>query len=63
MPEWLPLMRDLGFPVAVAGFVLLRLEPRLRELTSALIELRLTLARCHSTARARSLSKDTRRAR
>lgn len=39
------LVRDLGFPVAVAAFVLLRIEPRLRELATAIQELRECLAR------------------
>jgi hypothetical protein len=43
--EYVRLFRDLGFPVAVAAFVLLRLEGRLRELTSAITELRVCIAR------------------
>jgi YvrJ-like protein len=38
------LIRELGFPVAVAGFVLWRLEMRLKELTTAITELRLNCA-------------------
>jgi hypothetical protein len=38
------LIRDLGFPAAVAAFVLWRLELRLKELTVAITELRLNCA-------------------
>jgi YvrJ-like protein len=38
------LIRELGFPVAVAAFVLWRLEMRLKELTAAITELRLNCA-------------------
>jgi hypothetical protein len=39
------LIERLGFPAAVAGFVLFRVDPALRALTAALAELRVELAR------------------
>lgn len=39
------LFSDLGFPAGVAIFVLWRVETRLREITAALVDVRLTLAR------------------
>lgn len=38
------LVRDLGFPVVVAGYVLFRVDRSLRALTGALVELRLVVA-------------------
>jgi hypothetical protein len=37
------LFRELGFPVAVAAFVLIRMERRLHELTVAILQLRAVL--------------------
>jgi hypothetical protein len=38
--DFVKLIRDLGFPVAVAAFILWRLEARLKELTTAIEALR-----------------------
>jgi hypothetical protein len=43
MTELADFIKAVGFPVAVALFVLLRLEPRIRELTAALDKLRAVL--------------------
>jgi len=45
MDDLIKLLRDFGFPVAVAAFVLYRVEPALKNLTAAIIELRVSLAR------------------
>lgn len=45
MDELVKLMRDFGFPTAVAAFVLYRVEPALKGLTAALMDLRIELAR------------------
>lgn len=37
--EWYSFIRDVGFPIAVAGFVLVRMEPALRELTRVVTRL------------------------
>jgi len=34
--KWIP---NVGFPIAVAGFVLIRMEPKLTKLVSAITEL------------------------
>lgn len=41
--EWLRWVRDLGFPAAVAFYVLFRLERRLEQIRDALQELKLCL--------------------
>jgi hypothetical protein len=38
------LVRDLGFPVAVAGFVLWRVDRSIRDLTATITSLRLLIA-------------------
>ena len=45
MDDALRFLREFGFPAAVAVFVLLRLEARLRELTHAVTALRVCIAR------------------
>jgi hypothetical protein len=45
LPEVADFIKSVGFPIAVALFVLLRIEPRIRELTAALVDLRVVLAR------------------
>lgn len=42
--SWVSIVKDLGFPAAVAAFLLLRLEPATRRLTDALVSVRLELA-------------------
>lgn len=39
------LVRDLGFPIAVTAYVLVRMEKTIRGLTDALVDLRLVVAR------------------
>lgn len=41
--EWLRWVRDLGFPAAVALYVLIRLERRLEQIREALHDLKLCL--------------------
>lgn len=43
--ELIRLAQGVGFPVAVAAFVLVRLERRLRELHDALVQLRVEISR------------------
>ena len=45
MPDWLPTIGTVGFPAAVAFYVLIRIEPALKELTAALVALRIEIAR------------------
>jgi len=40
MDEWVKLFRELGFPAAVAVYVLWRVDASIRELTRAVYELR-----------------------
>jgi len=42
--EWVKLFREIGFPAAVAAFVLWRLEATLREVVRELINVRLAMA-------------------
>ncbi|MGH8696419.1 MAG: YvrJ family protein [Burkholderiales bacterium] len=48
------LIRDIGFPAAIAWFVLVRVEHRLHELTVAVVELSVAMqaaaSRPHSSA-------------
>ena len=44
MDDVVKVLRDFGFPTAVAAFVLYRIEPALKNLTAAITELRLCLA-------------------
>ncbi len=45
MDDAIKVIRELGFPVAVAAFVLIRLERQLERLTEAITALKLCLAR------------------
>jgi|GEM_PF-901635 len=40
MNDWLNLIGNVGFPIAVAAYLLIRIEGRLAELSSAINELR-----------------------
>lgn len=43
--EWVQLVQGIGFPAAVAFFVLWRLERALKDLTLVILELKLALYR------------------
>lgn len=48
LDELVKVVRELGFPIAVAAFVLWRLEARLRELTHAITALTVQCGWCHA---------------
>ncbi|MGH8908596.1 MAG: YvrJ family protein [Egibacteraceae bacterium] len=43
MTDWVQIIRDLGFPVAVAGYVLIRLDRQLLALRNAVDRLTLEI--------------------
>ena len=45
--DLIKIFREIGFPAAVAGFVLWRLEGALREVVKTLVEVRLALKELH----------------
>jgi len=57
MKEVAEFIREIGFPVGVAVFVLWRLETRLVEISTALIELRVCLLRRDPQTRDRASDK------
>lgn len=40
MEEWLKLITNVGFPIAVSAYLLIRIEGRLSDLSRAIYELR-----------------------
>jgi hypothetical protein len=43
MDEWVSIIGNLGFPIAVAGYLLVRVEAKLDGLTSAITALKETI--------------------
>jgi len=41
--DWLPLVKEVGFPIAVAGFVLIRLNGKMDRVSTAMLTLNSTL--------------------
>lgn len=39
MHEWIQLIRDVGFPIAITGYLLIRMERTIKELNDKLIQL------------------------
>lgn len=50
MDEWIKLFREVGFPVAVAAFVLFRLERAMHELVNVVQQLATLIARHEASA-------------
>ncbi|HHW62140.1 MAG TPA: YvrJ family protein [Syntrophomonadaceae bacterium] len=46
MDELMQLIGNVGFPIAVSAYLLIRIEGRLMELNSAIIELREAIISC-----------------
>jgi len=43
--NWVDVIKDLGFPIFVAGFVLIRLEPAIKRLDSSIMALTIVAAK------------------
>jgi len=43
--NWVDVIKDLGFPIFVAGFVLIRLEPAIKRLDASIMALTIVAAK------------------
>ncbi|MEX2104377.1 MAG: YvrJ family protein [Bacilli bacterium] len=48
MEAWLPMVREIGFPIVVTLYLLVRIEGKLENLTQSIVQLSHTLNRNES---------------